>query len=329
MKFKSIQDMLNHRGSENIVEVENGTVRSATSKEVKLRSDGNWRIFVPRNEGGVTLKGDTNLIDIAGQARAILVGFNIWGGPHFEDIEDLCMIGCTLTFPVREFDALSSTVKNRLNKRCRAIYLQSSKRVSMLNCDVHDAGSGVLVSKSLGFQMFGTHIWGLGPSRDPYWHTDTLGLVGGGTEDMHIQDSYFEDYVRFVFEDGQSNQSGRAHKNFVFKNIWAACGINVPFQFNISGEPPAPITGHLENVRLWKKSSSSKFDGTYRMEDPPTKPRTFMKDGSRINIDPRWINVTENDVKVVARSPVEASPLASWRDLDDLDIAKYLHAYSR
>jgi hypothetical protein len=308
--------------------IPNGTIRSAGNTEGRFPHN-DWLILQAASSRGVTVKLYDHILKATGATKVAFLDFKFLGSPLFQGIDEALFINCELSFPLADFDGvLKDSERAAYNGRCRTgPYLQESKNVAMINCDLHHAGSGITVSGAENFSLLGSKVWALGPSRDPQWHTDTLGLVDGGTTNL-VVDGCDIDFPRFVFEDAGNKdgkpKSGRPHKNFKFTNSWMHDFQSVAFQFNIRGNPPANITGHMENITMWNLNGRP-----YRMEDTPNITRKFInRPGEKINYDPKWINVTEKNNQIVNSKPIGPNPMDVYRKHSSRDLMNWLLSLS-
>lgn len=296
-----------------VVVVPSGRYRAGTvttdHPETKGRFGG-WLVLVAASPSSVVVDlQDAALTFRPGASRILMVGFKFENGSIDIGGNHIAFWYTDHTFPADVWVAQAPDPDHPERGRYRAprtVYAhdKTSDHVTFLGSDIHDASTGILISKSDDTTLRGVHMWGFGDKGlDPQdvTHSDAIGGVAGDSRRLQVTDSWVEG--RIVLIDAPGNlRGGGPNRDFLFENLWVSDSPSAGFIFTSrKPDPPRGNFGTRRNVRSWGHHAG--VDRVDIVGERQVSP----------NSEPDVIDV--NDINVVTNAPRDEAdnPAAQWR----------------
>jgi hypothetical protein len=274
------------------------------------------------------------VIDLAGGAldllpqtsRVMFVGFSFINGSVRAYGHDIAFWYTEHTFPATVWAAQAPNKDHPelgTYRAPRTVYVDkdTARDVSFYGSDVHDTGTGFMVSNSQHFLLEGVTIERLtddGLDPNDVVHPDALAGVTGDVQGLTVRDSWIKG--RIVFEDGagEGGSTGGPVRDLSFQNTWVSNSPSAGFIFTADrANPPWGIFGTRVAVRSWNhKAGIDRLDQVNGQAVPA-------------NSHPGRINVVDQNVTTTAPPSGTQSPDAQWRAAHPYDSWVTLFGYTK
>jgi hypothetical protein len=321
----SIATLLGGRG-DRVVTID-GRYRGGTVRAPHPRTNGpykGWLVVRAARRGSAVVdlsKGP--LVLEAGTSRVAFLGIRFVNGSVDVRGSDVLFWYTDHSFPAevwaRQAPDPRYPERDGVYKAPRTLYLNSptTKRVTFYGANIHNTGTGALISRSTSVKFVGVHMWdfsdqGLDPQD--VLHPDAIGGAAGASTRLLVNKSHIEG--RIMLTDAPKPYGslsrdpgvGGPHRDLVFGNSWFRGSPSAGFVFT-SRKPTAPrgIFGSRWRIRSFGHNGLDRIefiDGRKHFEP---------------NRVPDRIHVGDEHVDRSTPPPGLRTPAGLWRDAHTYD----------
>jgi hypothetical protein len=302
-----------------VVVVPNGRYRAGDVRKAHAETGGKyggWLVLVAESKGGVVVDMSDGGLTFKPQAsRIMMVGFRFENGSIDIQGNHISFWYTDHTFPAEVWADQAPDREHPERGRFRAprtIYAHddTSDHITFNGSDLHDASSGIIMSKNTDLELHGVEMWNLsdkGLDPNDVTHSDAIGGVAGESKRLKVTDSWLKG--RVVLIDAPANlEGGGPHTDFLFEDTWVSDSPSAGFIFTSrKPDPPLGVFGRRVNVRSWGHKN-----GIDRLD---------IVDGEHLkpNEQPDFVDVKDVDIKTTAPPDGAESPSARWRRKNPYD----------
>jgi hypothetical protein len=303
-----------------VVVLPNGTYTAGTVSAPHAATTGTdkgWLVLKAQSQDGVVVDLSKAPLTLdSTTSRILFVGFKFVNGSVFAYGSNLAFWYTDHSFPANVWSAQAkdpSHPEAGLYRAPRTVYTNnpSSHDVAFYGADIHDTGTGFMVSGSHGTHIEGAQLSNfsdMGLDPQDVVHPDAIGGTSGNFDGLNVSYTWIKG--RVMIEDGAGNggSTGGQVSNLNFSHTWMSNSPSAGVQFVSSRTiTPRGIFGQFNDVHIWAPKN-----GYARMDTVDGKVSYTP------NTVPSRIDVTQTQVVTSAPSTDTATlnaenPALQWR----------------